>query len=252
MAAEVQCWRVRIANKGCVCIVKLCGMRGLAAKNSTGGTRKRMKRKTPCFTSSPPKISGNNVQTATYIFLTMTRPVVTLCSAGVAGVDSVTVAGLLMVVMEHTSHIRSDSIKGFTLFNQRGGKAGDNSPESDQINEELPLSENSRKLSESMSAFFKKAEEQLIKVQSQQSAALSMVKEITEYFHGNSVKEEARPFRIFMVVRDFLSNLDQVCKEVSSACQFPAPIYTSLPPLFPELSGSQTYSTSDDESSFSS
>ncbi|WOH07840.1 hypothetical protein DCAR_0727274 [Daucus carota subsp. sativus] len=130
-----------------------------------------------------------------------------------------------------------------------------------KLNEELPLSENSRKLSESMSAFFKKAEEQLIKVQSQQSAALSMVKEITEYFHGNSVKEEARPFRIFMVVRDFLSNLDQVCKEVgrinertkvSSACQFTAPIYTSLPPLFPELSGSQTYSTSDDESSFSS
>ncbi|KAL1807921.1 hypothetical protein ACET3Z_024911 [Daucus carota] len=155
----------------------------------------------------------------------------------------------------------SNSIKGFTLFNQRGGKAGNNSPESDQINEELPLSENSRKLSESMSAFFKKAEEQLIKVHSQQSAALSMVKEITEYFHGNSVKEEARPFRIFMVVRDFLSNLDQVCKEVrrinertkvSSACQFQAPICTSLPPLFPELSGSQTYSTSDDESSFSS
>lgn len=130
-----------------------------------------------------------------------------------------------------------------------------------KLNEELASSENSRKLSESMNAFFKKAEEQLIKVQAQQGAALSMVKEITEYFHGNSVKEEARPFRIFMVVRDFLSNLDQVCKEVgrinertivSSARQFPVPINTSLPQLFPELSGSLNDSTSDDESSFSS
>ncbi|KAK1390866.1 hypothetical protein POM88_019044 [Heracleum sosnowskyi] len=130
-----------------------------------------------------------------------------------------------------------------------------------KLNEGLASSENSRKLSESMNAFFKKAEEQLIKVQAQQGAALSMVKEITEYFHGNSVQEEARPFRIFMVVRDFLSNLDQVCKEVgrinqrsivSSARQFPVPTNTSLPSLFPELVELQNYSTSDDESSFSS
>ncbi|KAL8122230.1 formin-like protein 1 [Apium graveolens] len=129
------------------------------------------------------------------------------------------------------------------------------------LSEELASSENSRKLSESMNTFYKKAEEQLIKVQAQQSAALSMVKEVTEYFHGNSVKEEARPLRIFMVVRDFLSNLDQVCKEVgrinertivSSARPFPLPLNTSLPSLFPELSESQNYSTSDDESSFSS
>lgn len=130
-----------------------------------------------------------------------------------------------------------------------------------KLNEELASSENSRKLSESMNTFFKKAEEQLIKVQAQQGAALSMVKEITEYFHGNSVIEEARPFRIFMVVRDFLSNLDQVCKDVgrinertivSSARQFPVPINTSLPSLFPELGELQNYSTSDDEGSFSS
>lgn len=130
-----------------------------------------------------------------------------------------------------------------------------------KLNEELTLNKNSRKLSESMNAFFIKAEEQLINVQAQQAAALSMVKELTEYFHGNSVKEEARPFRIFMVVRDFLSNLDQVCKEVRrinersivrSARQFPVPLNTGLPPSFPELSGLQNYSTSDDESSFSS
>ncbi|MBA0797391.1 hypothetical protein Gohar_008100 [Gossypium harknessii] len=84
-----------------------------------------------------------------------------------------------------------------------------------------------------------------------------MVKEITEYFHGNSTKEEAHPFRIFMVVRDFLSILDQVCKEVakvnertiySSARPLPNPI---PPPVFPGLN-TQHYSSSDDETSSSS
>uniref|UniRef100_A0A5B6ZR30 Formin-like protein n=1 Tax=Davidia involucrata TaxID=16924 RepID=A0A5B6ZR30_DAVIN len=130
-----------------------------------------------------------------------------------------------------------------------------------KLNEELALKESSRKFSESMNGFLKKAEEDIFKIQAQENVALSLVKEITEYFHGNSAKEEAHPFRIFMVVRDFLSILDQVCKEVgkinertivSSARQFQLPANPSLPPVFPGLfNGRRQCSSSDDESSSS-
>lgn len=115
-----------------------------------------------------------------------------------------------------------------------------------KLNEELTPSNSSRKLSESMNRFLKKAEEELLKIQAQESVLHSKVKEMTEYFHGNSAKEEPNLFRIFMVVRDFLSILDKVCKEVgkinerttvSSARQFPLPINTSLPLVFPALNG---------------
>ncbi|CDP08062.1 unnamed protein product [Coffea canephora] len=127
-----------------------------------------------------------------------------------------------------------------------------------KLNEELPLTDSRGKFSESMEGFLKKAEEDIINIQAQEGVALSMVRELTEYFHGNSVKEEAHPFRIFMVVKGFLSILDQVCKDVgkvnertivSSARQFPAPVNPSLPQVFPGFSGQQHSNSSDDESS---
>jgi len=128
-----------------------------------------------------------------------------------------------------------------------------------RLNEALNSS-SSKQFHEAMRGFLKKAEDEIIKVQAQESVAFSLVKEVTEYFHGNSAKEEARPFRIFMVVRDFLSILDQVCKEVgkinersiaSSARQFPVPVNPTLPPLFPMIQAMRPES-SDDESSSSS
>lgn len=110
------------------------------------------------------------------------------------------------------------------------------------------------KFSESMNAFMKMAEEEIIRIQAQESVALTLVKEITEYFHGNSAKEEAHPFRIFMVVRDFLTILDRVCKEVglinertmiSSAHKFPVPVN----PMLQQLSnGRKPFSSSDEDS----
>lgn len=127
-----------------------------------------------------------------------------------------------------------------------------------RLNEVMPLEESGHhKFSESMNSFTRKAEEEIIRIQAQESVALSLVKEITEYFHGNSAKEEAHPFRIFMVVRDFLTILDRVCKEVgmvneqtmvSSAHKFPVPVNPMLQQVSGGFASKRPYTSSDEES----
>ncbi|PRQ46053.1 putative formin, FH2 domain-containing protein [Rosa chinensis] len=118
------------------------------------------------------------------------------------------------------------------------------------------LKESSQKFFDSMNGFLKKASEEIVMIQAREKLAFCMVKEITEYFHGNSAKEEAHPFRIFTVVRDFLSILDQACKVVGkvnertivgSARQFPIVMNPTVPPVFPGASTKQHYGSSDDE-----
>ncbi|XP_010517960.1 PREDICTED: formin-like protein 2 [Camelina sativa] len=91
---------------------------------------------------------------------------------------------------------------------------------------------------ESMNTFLNKAEKEITEIQSHVYNVMKMVKEVTEYFHGNS---ETHSFRIFAVVRDFLTILDQVCKEVGRVNE--RTVYGSVPrhslsnqtttPLFP-------------------
>ncbi|PIA44457.1 hypothetical protein AQUCO_01700214v1 [Aquilegia coerulea] len=66
----------------------------------------------------------------------------------------------------------------------------------------------------SMQSFLSYAEKNIKELQKDENRVLQHVKEITEYFHGHVSKDEANPLRIFVIVRDFLGMLDQVCKEV--------------------------------------
>lgn len=70
------------------------------------------------------------------------------------------------------------------------------------------------KFFDGMREFLNEAVGEISRIKGEERKALSLVKEVTEYFHGDAVKEEAHPFRIFVIVRDFLSILDNVCKDV--------------------------------------
>ncbi|KAH6809277.1 formin homology 1 [Perilla frutescens var. frutescens] len=130
-----------------------------------------------------------------------------------------------------------------------------------KLNQELPFKETTNKFSDYMNDFLNKAETEIMNIQAQEGISLSMVKGLTEYFHGDSAKEEAHPLRLFMVVRDFLSILDQVCKDVgkinertmvNSGRQVPMSVAPTLPQVFPRFDERPPSSSSDDEFSSSS
>lgn len=138
-------------------------------------------------------------------------------------------------------------------------KGATNIAEIVQLIKKARSDETSQKFTESMNNFVRMAEEEIMKLQAQETVALTIVKEVTEYFHGNLSKEEAHPLRIFLVVRDFIAVLDSVCKEVgminerttvSLAHKFPVPVNPMLPQPLPGLHERKHCSnSSDDESS---
>ncbi|KAG6390784.1 hypothetical protein SASPL_148529 [Salvia splendens] len=60
-------------------------------------------------------------------------------------------------------------------------------------------------------AFLEEGERKLRELQGDEDRVLRLVREITKYFHGDVSKDESNPLRIFVIVKDFLSMLDNVC-----------------------------------------
>ncbi|XP_060219230.1 formin-like protein 11 [Lycium barbarum] len=84
------------------------------------------------------------------------------------------------------------------------------------ITNDLSTIEKNGNFVHSMTAFLNYAERNLRELQEDENRVLLRVKEVTEYFHGNVSKDESNPLRIFVIVRDFLGMLDNVCKELRS------------------------------------
>uniref|UniRef100_A0A803KP20 Formin-like protein n=1 Tax=Chenopodium quinoa TaxID=63459 RepID=A0A803KP20_CHEQI len=84
------------------------------------------------------------------------------------------------------------------------------------VNKNLDHTETNGNFVHAMKAFLNHAENNLKELQAEENNVLISVREITEYYHGDVSKDEANPLRIFVIVRDFLGMLDQVCKELKS------------------------------------
>lgn len=85
-----------------------------------------------------------------------------------------------------------------------------------RLNSMVTSAESARRFHNSMSTFLRQAEEEILKIQSQESTCLSSVRDMTEYFHGVSASDEAHMSRIFGSVREFLAMLDRICKEAGA------------------------------------
>lgn len=77
---------------------------------------------------------------------------------------------------------------------------------------ELCADEGSGNFVGAMKGFLSYVKKTMEEVRKDEEGVMASVREITEYFHGNVSKEETNPLRIFVIVRDFLGMLDNVCK----------------------------------------
>uniref|UniRef100_A0A0E0KXG9 Formin-like protein n=1 Tax=Oryza punctata TaxID=4537 RepID=A0A0E0KXG9_ORYPU len=83
-----------------------------------------------------------------------------------------------------------------------------------RLNSMVTSADSARRFHNAMSMFLRQAEEEILKLQAQESICLSCVKEVTEYFHGElSSGDEGHMARVFGGVREFLAMLDRICRE---------------------------------------
>uniref|UniRef100_A0A0A9BDJ1 Formin-like protein n=1 Tax=Arundo donax TaxID=35708 RepID=A0A0A9BDJ1_ARUDO len=127
-----------------------------------------------------------------------------------------------------------------------------------QLKKTCPDQGSSDKFFEVMDVFLGRAQVEIECVKTAGESALQRVKETTEYYHGDATKDEPHHLRIFMVVSDFLSTLDRVCRDVGrtpervmmgSGKSFRVTAGTSLPPR--RYEPRRELSSSDEDSSSS-
>ncbi|XP_047046235.1 formin-like protein 14 [Lolium rigidum] len=84
-----------------------------------------------------------------------------------------------------------------------------------RLNSMAASAESAQRFHGAMGTFLRQAEEEILELQAQESVCLSSVKEMSEYFHGDGSAsgDEARMFRIFAGVREFVAMLDRICRE---------------------------------------
>ncbi|XP_020211094.1 formin-like protein 11 [Cajanus cajan] len=85
--------------------------------------------------------------------------------------------------------------------------------------------EKSERFVVSMKCFLSYAERKVQDLQGDEGRVMGRVREITEYFHGDVSKDEPNPLRIFVIVRDFLEMVDNVCNELRRSIKSPRTIW---------------------------
>ncbi|XP_031482262.2 formin-like protein 11 isoform X1 [Nymphaea colorata] len=109
-----------------------------------------------------------------------------------AGVDLDVLAGSVLKLSERQTKLRSLIQEDILLMDDRA-----------------------KEFVKMMKSFLGLAEDEIKKLQQDEKRVLHMVRQITEYFHGDMSKDEANPLHIFVIVGDFLRILDQVCKDIN-------------------------------------
>lgn len=70
-----------------------------------------------------------------------------------------------------------------------------------------------------MNAFLDTAELEIKVVEEEQSKVMELVKKTTDYYQAGSSKDKGNPLQLFVIVRDFLGMVDQVCIDVARNVQ---------------------------------